>query len=315
MRHCVTVALLLAVGCGEGTRSTSTRATAGGDDGTGGQAHPATCPESPTTKRWDLPAAPFTVDPGSEKLGVAPVQMTNDSPVAVRRIDWASTPGLHHATVNAPIPNVAFAPPIFGVNTLAPNMSRTLPCGYGLMLNPQQMIFASYHYVNPSPSPLTANIALTFFTEEPATLISTSMMMLVITDFALPAQAAFERETVCTVPDDVTLLSLTSHEHARGKGVDIYVVGGEQDGRLAYSTSEWDNPPWNDLNPPLELKKGQGLRVVCKWVNDTDKQIAFGMLSTDEMCAAIGYYATSRDPLIGMSSNGAECTTKYLLPP
>ncbi len=262
-----------------------------------------------------MQAAPFTLEPGSEKLDIAPIQMNNDTPVAVRRFDWNSTPGLHHATVNAPVPSLAFAPPIFGVNTLAATMSHSLPCGYGLMLDPQQVLFASYHYVNASTTPLTAHIGLTLFTEDPATLTAAAMMMLVITDFSIPAHAAFSRETVCTVPDDVTVLSLTSHTHAHGKGVDIYVVGGEQDGRLAYTTDEWDDPPWNDLDPPLKLKKGEGFRVVCKWFNDTDKEVGFGLTSSNEMCAAIGHYASSRHPMIGMSSNGAECTTQYLVPP
>ena len=57
--------------------------------------------------------------------------------------------------------------------------------------------------------------------------------------------------------------------------------------------TDWANPAWRSLNPPLDYSGSNGLSFKCDWDNTTDKAVTFGEGALDEMCFVLGYYYPS----------------------
>ena len=63
-----------------------------------------------------------------------------------------------------------------------------------------------------------------------------------------------------------------------------------RDGELVYISYDWEHPPILELDPPLTLEPGEGLRLETTYNNWTDRTLEFGLLSEDEMMILFGYY-------------------------
>ena len=90
--------------------------------------------------------------------------------------------------------------------------------------------------------------------------------------------------------DDVNIFQLFSHAHSHMTEFRVYIQGGDRDGELVYITFDWEHPPILDIDPPLLLKAGTGLRLEATYKNDEDRTLSFGLFSTDEMMILFGAY-------------------------
>ena len=86
------------------------------------------------------------------------------------------------------------------------------------------------------------------------------------------------------------IMVLTSHSHKRGERFDIYGVGGINDGKLLYTSTDYVHPPILYFDKPLVFKKGEGLKSVITYNNESNRTIEFGVTSEDEMGIVFGYY-------------------------
>ncbi len=86
------------------------------------------------------------------------------------------------------------------------------------------------------------------------------------------------------------ILGLTSHFHKLGKKFVVQIVGGSRNGEVIYSCTNWLNPPLVQYKDPLMLRRGEGLKSIVTWYNETDKTVSFGFRSEDEMNFVFGYY-------------------------
>ena len=57
-----------------------------------------------------------------------------------------------------------------------------------------------------------------------------------------------------------------------------------------YIAYDWEHPPILELDPPLTLEPGQGLRLEATYDNNTTRTLRFGLLSVDEMMILFGAY-------------------------
>lgn len=89
---------------------------------------------------------------------------------------------------------------------------------------------------------------------------------------------------------EVNIIALTSHNHRLGKRFIIQIVGGARNGEVVFSSTNWLNPPLIKFNTPIKLKRGEGLKSIVTYFNDTDKDVRYGVLSSDEMDFIFGYY-------------------------
>ncbi|MBD1208561.1 MAG: hypothetical protein H9535_09030 [Ignavibacteria bacterium] len=88
----------------------------------------------------------------------------------------------------------------------------------------------------------------------------------------------------------VNIIGLTSHTHRMGKKFVIQIVGGARNGEVVYTATNWLNPPLLNFTTPIVLRRGEGLKSVVTYYNDTNETVTFGFRSTDEMNFIFGYF-------------------------
>jgi hypothetical protein len=88
----------------------------------------------------------------------------------------------------------------------------------------------------------------------------------------------------------INLIGVTSHTHRMGRKYVIQIVGGQRNGEVIYTCTNWLNPPLVHFQTPIVLRRGEGLKSIVTYFNDTDVPVSFGFRSTDEMNFIFGYY-------------------------
>jgi hypothetical protein len=88
----------------------------------------------------------------------------------------------------------------------------------------------------------------------------------------------------------VNIIGLTSHTHRLGKNFVIKIVGGARNGEVVYTATNWLNPPLINFPNPIVLRRGEGLKSVVTYYNDTNETVTFGFRSSDEMNFIFGYF-------------------------
>ena len=87
---------------------------------------------------------------------------------------------------------------------------------------------------------------------------------------------------------ELNVFQVTSHMHRHGELFEIFRLS---TGELLHKSVAYDNAPLSQLNPPLKLTVGDGLRFECTHSNyDTDQTIRYGVTSEDEMAIMFGFY-------------------------
>ncbi|TAE25956.1 MAG: hypothetical protein EAZ92_11385 [Candidatus Kapaibacterium sp.] len=88
----------------------------------------------------------------------------------------------------------------------------------------------------------------------------------------------------------INLIGVTSHTHRMGRRFVVQIVGGARNGETIYTCTNWLNPPLVHFKTPIVLRRGEGLKSIATYFNDTDEPVSFGFRSTDEMNFIFGYY-------------------------
>ncbi len=85
------------------------------------------------------------------------------------------------------------------------------------------------------------------------------------------------------------IFQLVSHAHDRMTDFRATVVGGQRNGELVYTAQDWEHAPLIELDPPLVLEAGEGLKITATYNNQTDRRLFFGFTRKDEMMILYGY--------------------------
>ena len=84
--------------------------------------------------------------------------------------------------------------------------------------------------------------------------------------------------------DETTRIrQMFSHMHKRGVLFEVFRVGGVDDGELLYAALDYQHPPYKFFDEPLVFLEGEGMRTKVRYINNTDRDIEFGVTSEDEM--------------------------------
>jgi hypothetical protein len=162
-------------------------------------------------------------------------------------------------------------------------MALQLPVNASVDLNP--------HYFNKTKDNLFGENYVNLYTV-PADQVKKIVQMIDfgVTNFTLPAKQTTTITRDFKFDTDVAVVSLTSHYHEKGKLFQIKIMGGSRNGEVIYENSDWAHPKVINYDSPILLQAGQGLTSVVTYVNDTAKDISFGLTSEDEMNIIFGYY-------------------------
>ena len=172
-----------------------------------------------------------------------------------------------------------------------PNSDYTFPAGIALQLPVNASIDLNPHYFNKTTDPLYGENYVNLYTV-PADQVKKVVQMIDfnVTSFTLPANQTTTITRDFKFDKPVSVVSLTSHYHARGKLFQIKIKGGSRDGEVVYENSDWAHPKVINYDTPILLQAGEGLTSVATYLNDTKKDLGFGLTSEDEMDIIFGYY-------------------------
>jgi hypothetical protein len=98
----------------------------------------------------------------------------------------------------------------------------------------------------------------------------------------------------CTMSNDVTLFAVAPHMHQLGVYERVFAESATKgEVTLFDGPYNFDDQSYH-LIEPLDLKKGERVRVECTHANTTTKRVTFGESSLQEMCFA-GLYRYPAD--------------------
>jgi hypothetical protein len=174
-----------------------------------------------------------------------------------------------------------------------PNSDYTFPAGMALQLPVNASVDLNPHYFNKTKENLFGENYVNLYTV-PADQVKKIVQMIDfgVTNFTLPAKQTTTITRDFKFDTDVAVVSLTSHYHEKGKLFQIKIMGGSRNGEVIYENSDWAHPKVINYDSPILLQADQGLTSVVTYVNDTAKDISFGLTSEDEMNIIFGYYYT-----------------------
>jgi hypothetical protein len=95
----------------------------------------------------------------------------------------------------------------------------------------------------------------------------------------------------CAVPEEITLISGTSHMHRRGVGFEAAALlpGGSRE--LLHTTTAWEEVPVTRWPDGLVVPAGSRIEYFCDYKNPEARAVWQGPRTTDEMCTfAAAYY-------------------------
>jgi hypothetical protein len=172
-----------------------------------------------------------------------------------------------------------------------PNSDYSFPAGIALQLPVNASIDLNPHYFNKTTDPLYGENYVNLYTV-PADQVKKVVQMIDfnVTSFTLPANQTTTITRDFKFDKAVAVVSLTSHYHARGKLFQIKIKGGARNGEVIYENTDWAHPKVINYDTPILLQAGEGLTSVATYVNDTKKDLGFGLTSEDEMDIIFGYY-------------------------
>jgi hypothetical protein len=244
------------------------------------------------------------------------VPVGNKEEIYVNSFDIKCRPGTHHLVAYGfKDENAANLPPIgvmrdqnglngkinLRANTSSSNMllsaqsqefSLKFPPGMALRLNANASLDLNSHYFNKTSKTIfgEAYVNVNTIPKSQVTQALFSEFVDNAENLILPPKAKTKVTYTETFSTDITIYVMSSHMHKRGEKFEIYGVGGEVDGQLLYVSVDYEHPPYKFFNKPLQLKKGQGLRTVVTYNNESNREIRYGVTSEDEMGLALLFF-------------------------
>jgi len=294
----------------------------------------------PAGEGYQFHLEPFNVWPSEkwdrEFLYFESLQTSED--IFIKQYEIAMRPGSHHFIMYnyptgkaIPTPNIfrdmrsatgnsnistllelnSLFPHQFFLGTQTPYTNYSFPEGVALRLPAGHGFDLNSHSVNRSGQTQIGEIYVNLYTAQaeeiryPATYTNFNN-----TKIYLPAKQITTIEHDGYFQETRHIIQMWSHSHESTMEFSIKGIGGQYDNELLYWTNDWQHPPFLQLDPPLTMHAGEGLKLITTYNNQTDKPIQFGPLSSDEMQFVFYIYYTGN---ITSTTSGAPVPKTYQL--
>ena len=279
-----------------------------------------------------LHMGPFEVPPGGdmELLSYENPEFTED--VYINRVKVSMRPGSHHFilytfTNDIPlylIPDEGEIRSLYDANgesiyenllamqyhkfvtgTQWPSMDFHFPEGVALRFPHEYGFDMNSHYLNYTDSPIIGEIYTNLYFSEPDEVEHVAeILMLNNQSLNIPPNQISTVERTYNFNqirsmhdlgnnvDEIKIFQLFTHAHEHMIRFDIEVINTNNASELVYTALDWEHPPILQLNEPLVITQGMGIKLICTFDNWTNDYLNFGLLSTDEMMILFGYFYT-----------------------
>lgn len=277
-------------------------------------------PLDPPTSGEQIHVAPFEVPPNHEREFFYYYPLHNNQDLFVNRVEISMRSGSHHFILygfddNIPpaqMPQPGVIRDIRDLNgnyildnlfaalyhefiagTQWPLMNYHFPPGVALLIPANSGFDLNPHYINRGNTAYQGEVYVNLHTIDPSQVQRVARILdLNNTNIYLPPGQITTLSRTWTFNQRRHIFQMFSHAHEHMTEFRVHIVGGPQDGDLVYISHDWEHPPILELNPPLTLEAGQGLRLEVTYNNWTNRALQFGLLSEDEMMILFGAYYT-----------------------
>jgi hypothetical protein len=294
-------------------------------------------------KGIQLQLGPFNVAPNYEResLFYEPLNLADD--IFIKQFEMVMRPGSHHFILyafskNTPgslvpqphtfrdyrdangfyiFPNLAITRyHIFFAGTQWPRVNYHFPEGVALRLPKGLGLDLNSHYANRTNEIVTGEVYANLHTVDRSEVeFVAEVLFLNNTDFYLPPNQV--TTITKTYPNNanvnMNIFQLFSHAHEHMMEFRVELAGGPRDGELVYISTDWQHPPILELDPPLIIAPGDGLRLIATYNNWTNRGLTFGLLSQDEMMILFGYDYLGNFPTDVAEGDEAKVPSAYTL--
>lgn len=179
------------------------------------------------------------------------------------------------------------------VGSQQPYTNYSFPAGVALKLPRGKGFDLNSHSVNRSGETRDGEVYVNLHTVEEDDIIHVAQYgSFNNTDIYLPPHQQTTISRVFEFEETSHVLQMWAHAHEHMTEFIVEHVGGEKDGELIYWSNDWEHPPGLEFNEPLTFEVGDRVRLKTTYVNDTDDEIEFGLLSSDEMQILFFVYYT-----------------------
>jgi hypothetical protein len=222
----------------------------------------------------------------------------------VNEVVYLENPGTHHMTLSTTALSQTAIPPgtydcndLYADTTLMEDIVMMfgsqgeaegrlqLPAGIAASLPPGIQVLHEVHYVNSTDAevPIYSYInALTIPEDEVVGGVWGGSVR--DEDISIPAESAHTEWSTCVMNEDVEVLFLASHMHARGRSFTIAPYDGAATGEVFYENTDWHDPMITQMSPAIPVRAGEGFTFACTWDNADPEGVAYGLTADDEMC-------------------------------
>lgn len=174
----------------------------------------------------------------------------------------------------------------------SPYQRVDFPEGFAVPIAANSTLDLNSHYFNKSNQTIFGEVSMNIYTK-PKSAVKYFLKQQSADNvdvLVLPAKKTTTIEYTEIFPEKRKLKVLFSHMHKRGKKFEVYYVGGPKDGQLMYTNDNWHDPKFVYVPDFIEIEKGNGVRTMITYENDTNREIRFGVTSEDEMGIFFYFY-------------------------
>ena len=256
----------------------------------------------------------FNVPPGTEVQLCRTMKLPNSDPLFINRIEILhEMEGLHHAAIFRS--SQSYDDQIFPCwETLSPDWTMVARTNWAgnfdwsfpnavFEFDPHQQILILAHFVNATTvqAPKGGQVYFNLHETSDGSLPVAHAMMVSNTRISIAPHSAYTINENCTFDQSVYVIGLVGQFNARGIELSAARLDASQQiGEQIYDDLNWDSPPYADLLGDsvhgLLIPAGEGLALTCKYFNNTNQDIGWGIhADTQEQCDLLVYY-TNVDP-------------------
>jgi hypothetical protein len=173
-----------------------------------------------------------------------------------------------------------------------------LPAGVGFELQSQEVLLFQVHYLNATTGPLQSKVQVTLHTVPDKQPNLAGVLFYYDPFIDVPPMSTATANARCTLPQNITLLGVFPHYHARGVGYRAFLDLPSQPAAADpfYTSTDWTHPaPWT--GGPMTITQGTAIRWYCDYDNSSSGNEYFQGPSalTNEMCMFTGAYYPAMD--------------------
>ncbi|MCA9166227.1 MAG: hypothetical protein KDB23_01105 [Planctomycetales bacterium] len=164
----------------------------------------------------------------------------------------------------------------------SPHLEYKFPDGVALRLPPGQGFDFNVHSVNRTGETRQGEVYVNFETAAADEVLHVAEQHnFAKYDITLPPHQVTTLTHLAVFNETTNIVQMWSHAHEHMTEFRVEYAGGDRDGELIYITNDWEHPPV--LEQPLVFQRGQRIRMVATYNNETNSTIHYGPLSSDEM--------------------------------